>query len=270
MNSPKKRKEKVLKFLLMFFSLTSIILLGCLAVWYVQYKNQVRQNEQLAKIHEDSRQGILSFPEGETVVVIEPEDNRSEKLSEENPDYVGWITAEGTRIDCPVVSRDNSFYLTHDFYGEKNRHGAIFLDASCAAGDQNLLLHGHNMKDGTMFAGLKEYKKKDFRKSNGTIFFEIANEYRKYTVFAAARIDLTQEDFFHYEKLPQNQEDMNAYLKGIKENAVWYDADAMNKFDWKTTYMLVLSTCEYGTADERFIVVAECKRKQEETQREEQ
>lgn len=41
-------------------------------------------------------------------------------LHEENPDCIGWITIEGTRIDYPVMYRpgDKNYYLHRDFNGE--------------------------------------------------------------------------------------------------------------------------------------------------------
>lgn len=41
-------------------------------------------------------------------------------LHEENPDCIGWITIEGTRIDYPVMHRpgDKNYYLHRDFNGE--------------------------------------------------------------------------------------------------------------------------------------------------------
>lgn len=44
------------------------------------------------------------------------------KLLEINPDTVGYLKIDGTAIDYPVVKgKDNDYYLTHDFYGERAR-----------------------------------------------------------------------------------------------------------------------------------------------------
>ena len=47
-------------------------------------------------------------------------------LSDINPDYVGWIEKEDLGISYPVVQRDNTFYLKHNFEQEADRHGTIF------------------------------------------------------------------------------------------------------------------------------------------------
>lgn len=78
-----------------------------------------------------------------------------------NPDVVGWIAAEGTEIDYPVVrGKDNDFYLRHLFMGEQNKLGSIFMDYRNHSdfSNKNTIIYGHNMKDGSMFSSLIKYK----------------------------------------------------------------------------------------------------------------
>ena len=46
---------------------------------------------------------------------------------ERNEDYVAYLYIPDTEIEYPVVQRNNSYYLNHNFYGEKNAHGTIFF-----------------------------------------------------------------------------------------------------------------------------------------------
>ena len=81
-------------------------------------------------------------------------------LIEINPDYVGWITIDGTVIDYPVVrGTDNNHYLDVTFAGKKNPAGAIFIDYRNALGFDSAvcIMYGHNMKNGTMFAALNKF-----------------------------------------------------------------------------------------------------------------
>lgn len=72
-----------------------------------------------------------------------------------NNDIVGWITVQNTNIDYPILYRDNSTYLYNDYNHTYNFSGSIFLDESCDPElDRMILLHGHNMIDGTMFGSL--------------------------------------------------------------------------------------------------------------------
>lgn len=78
-----------------------------------------------------------------------------------NSDYIGWLDIPETSISYPVVkSHDNVEYLTQSFEGNKRSSGAIFVDANIhdIKKTKNLVIHGHNMKSGSMFAMLPSYK----------------------------------------------------------------------------------------------------------------
>ena len=172
------------------------------------------------------------------------------QLYERNNDYVFWLTIPDTRIDYPVVQQDNTFYLQHDFYGARNAHGAIFLDEQCAADGRALLVHGHHMKDGTMFAALKQYKDDAWCESHRTVELYDKEERHIYTVFAVARVDLTDEGSFRYEELPTEAEALKTYVDSLAYRAFWYQDPQFGETD----RLLVLSTCDYGTEDERLVV----------------
>jgi len=77
-----------------------------------------------------------------------------------NPDFVGWISIAGTSVSYPVVQgRDNEQYLGTTFRGEQNPAGAIFMDYRITQTFDApvTILHGHNMRDGSMFASLAKY-----------------------------------------------------------------------------------------------------------------
>ena len=93
--------------------------------------------------------------EGESPVFSEPLERHSDfdALYEENPDIAGWLTA-GEDISYPVVQRDNIYYLDHNYFGERDANGTLFLNEQNALNPRNhvLLIHGHNMKSGAMLA----------------------------------------------------------------------------------------------------------------------
>jgi len=83
-----------------------------------------------------------------------------------NPDIVGWIVVDGTGIDYPVVrGMDNDWYLHHTITGERNSSGGIFMDYRNDTGffDPHTILFGHDMRNGTMFAGLHDFTGETFR-----------------------------------------------------------------------------------------------------------
>jgi sortase B len=98
-----------------------------------------------------------SESEPEPADMVEAEGIDFDALRAINPNVVGWIVIPGTQISYPVVQgTDNAWYLRHTFSGERNASGAIFLDYRNRAdfSDSQIILHGHNMRDGSMFAPL--------------------------------------------------------------------------------------------------------------------
>lgn len=174
------------------------------------------------------------------------------RLTDINPDYVMWLSIADTEVDYPVVQRDNSYYLKHDFYGKKSSHGTIFLDETCEPEGRFLLLHGHHMKDGTMFGGLKKYKKSEFREQHKALELDWGTKQEHYEIFAGALVDLLQAERFHYEDLPASEEAIKTYLQQLKDIAFWYEEP-----QWENgEHFVILSTCDYGTTEQRLIVVA--------------
>ena len=91
---------------------------------------------------------------------IQPE---FQELYELNSAVVGWIQVADC-VDYPVLWRDNSYYMDHDFYGKSSTSGSIFLDArnNSDMSDSVLLIYGHNMRSGEMFGDLDRYREADY------------------------------------------------------------------------------------------------------------
>lgn len=116
-------------------------------------------------------------------------------LHKANPDTVAWLDVGGTRIHYPVVrTEDNEYYLTRTFERKENPSGAIFMDFrnERELSDFNIILYGHNMKDGSMFYDLREFEHKTFLAKNPKIELTLRNSKRVYTTFAAYQ---RQDDF---------------------------------------------------------------------------
>ena len=90
--------------------------------------------------------------------------NKVYNLKYDNPDTRGWITITNTNINYAFTqSEDNYFYLDHDFYGNEDHSGWVFMDFRNSFDDNGqqsdvLTLYGHNMANGSMFSTLKKYR----------------------------------------------------------------------------------------------------------------
>ncbi len=176
-----------------------------------------------------------------------------------NTDFRGWLTIAGTKIDYPVMSRenDNDYYLDKNFEHEEDKNGLLILDYRCNIGgkDQNMIIYGHNMRTGVMFGTLKKYKDKAFCEKNPTIQFDTIYENAEYEIVAAmlSEVAYADEDVFrYYDAIDMStQEDFDAFWSNISENAL-YVRQELRYGD----ACLILSTCDNYKEDGRFVVIA--------------
>ena len=110
-------------------------------------------------------------------------------LKEKNSDTVAWFKINGTNIEYPVVkAKDNEYYLTHSFDKTYNTSGWAFMDYKnrCDGKDQNMVIYGHNRRDGGMFGSLKNVLNKEWydNKENYIIPFITENRKEEYQVFS--------------------------------------------------------------------------------------
>ena len=178
-------------------------------------------------------------------------------LHEENPDCIGWITIEGTRIDYPVMHRpgDKNYYLHRDFNGEYSANGCLYLAEECVPGDSdNLIIYGHHMNSGKMFADLEKYKDEDFYKEHPMIQFRTIWGNEEYEILAAFTTPVyTGNDFNYYSFIKaQKGEDYEYFIREIKRKGI-YETKVTAFYGEK---LLTLSTCEYSQKNGRMVVVA--------------
>lgn len=127
-----------------------------------------------------------------------------------NPEYKFWLSIPGTGIKYPVAQHeDNQFYLNHGFNQEECISGCVFADSSAIplAAD-NTILYGHNMKDGSMFAGLKKYLDESYLREHPVIRIFHKGSWMECPIFScqirhendagAYRKDLMREEMLPY------------------------------------------------------------------------
>lgn len=106
------------------------------------------------------------------------------KLIAANTDCIGWLSIDGTNISYPVMHTppDPQKYLRRNFYGKYSQSGVPFLDGRCNLESTNLIIYGHNMRNGTMFSDLKKYVNREFLNAHRTVKFETADGVQTFTV----------------------------------------------------------------------------------------
>ena len=178
-------------------------------------------------------------------------------LHRENPDCIGWIKIEGTAIDYPVMYHpsEENYYLHRDFYGEYSANGCLFLSELCnPKTSDNLIIYGHHMNSGKMFAALDQYKNSGFYLEHPLISYDTLQGSETYQIFAVFCTPVyTGNDFPYYTfTKAEDAADYQGYIKAVKERSL-YDTGISAVFGDK---LLTLSTCEYSQRNGRVVVVA--------------
>lgn len=201
-----------------------------------------------------------NIPENSGVTTSDTSTSTNVLSAEKNEDMVGWIKIEGTKINYPVMFTPNEpdFYLNHDFYKNENIYGCPYVQANCnvVAPSDNVIIYGHSMNDGTMFAELEKFKSKDFWKSHKKISFDTLNKkgtYEIMVVFAVSVDDANDNSFKFYEFVnsydPQHFRDFVNKCKSLSFYNTGINAEYGDK-------LLTLSTCDYTHNNGRLVVVA--------------
>lgn len=177
--------------------------------------------------------------------------------SEVNEHIYAWITIPGTVIDYPIVQHpeDPDYYLEYNLDHTKGRPGGIFTQFynSMDWEDANTVIYGHNMRVGTMFAGLHQYEDPQFFEEYPYVYIYSEDKTRVYEVFAAYEYDdINLVMYFNMPGVMSYEE----YLASI------YGLDGMNNnFNTDITVtaedkIITLSTCVRGNEERRYLVQA--------------
>ncbi len=180
------------------------------------------------------------------------------ELSRQNRDLIGWIKIDGTEIDYPVMYTGDDFYLRHSFDKTDSKSGLPFIDKRCAVKPfgTNTIIYAHNMKNGTMFSGLLNYKSSDYYAEHPIIRFDTLYEAQEYKIVAVFESEVYQKSdmvFKHYNFLnADNHAAFDEYSAGIKALSL-YDTGIYPEYGDE---LITLMTCSYHTENGRFVVVA--------------
>ena len=106
---------------------------------------------------------------------------------ETNEDVYAWITVPGTVIDYPILQHatDNTYYLNYNIDGSYGYPGCIYTENmnSKEFTDNNTVIYGHNMKNGTMFAGLHKFEDAAFSMEVGEVSAPIKTQFGYHLIY---------------------------------------------------------------------------------------
>lgn len=189
-----------------------------------------------------------------------------DELKEINDEIVGWIQINDTQIDYPVLwhkgdDLSGQYYLNHNYKGDYDSYGTIFLDYRCTQGTEskNTIMHGHHMNDGSMFGELMNYggtsANLDFYKEQPTIRFDTPKAPGTYKIISVFKTNTlsSQGEFFNYMIGNfQNEKDFMNYVYNVRVRSLINCPVNVNEDD----EIITLSTCSYEFTNFRTVVVA--------------
>lgn len=256
MEEKKKEKKKidVVSMIIMLVAVVMFLFSGY-KLWGIFSEYQKGSSEYNALQQDMVQQIILELPEG-----LKEEDAYKlfkvdfESLTAINSDVIGWIRFDHPEeINYPVVAGvDNAKYLNRTFEGKYNSAGSLFTDMNNSRlfTDRNTFIYGHNMKNGSMFSKLREYKSKEFCEENPYFYIYTPDGMvSKYEIFATCIVKDTSET---YTKWYNNDAEFLEYVNYVRRVAL-YQTDVEVE---ATDKMVSLSTCTNVRDDERLVVHA--------------
>ncbi len=182
-------------------------------------------------------------------------------MKESNPDFAGYLHIEGTELAYPVMysPEDPEKYLNKDINGLECDGGLPFIDTRCKLDpdSDNILIYGHNMKDGSMFSSIISYQDESYYRAHPVVRFDKLDEIREYHVMSVFydRVYFTDEkDVFKFYDFidAADENEFNEAVNMIIKKSLY-------KTDVKADYgdkLITLVTCAYHTENGRFVVVA--------------
>ena len=182
------------------------------------------------------------------------------ELYQQNGDLVGWISIADTNINYPVMQSVNepNFYLKHGFDKEYSDYGCPYVQEDCDVQEpsDNLVIYGHHMSNGSMFAHLEKFKSKDFWSEHRMITFNTLTDKQEYEIVAVFRTVVytdSPEAFKFYRFIDaESANEFDDFIAKSKELS-FYDTGVTAEYGDK---LITLSTCEYSRNNSRLVVVA--------------
>lgn len=193
---------------------------------YSKLKERQKEKEDFAAVSQITEPTVATAQTESEPAEQSAAERNIQALITENADCIGWLSIDGTNISYPVMHTpsDPQKYLRRSFYGQYSQSGVPFLDGRCSTVGGNLIIYGHNMKNGTMFSDLKKYLNTDFLNSHRTVRLETADGVFLFTVTEVRRTNTADQ---------------------------WY-----NRITSEDGRQLILSTCYGSGKDGRLLIIA--------------
>jgi len=249
--------ERICKILML------VLLVAVITLVAYEHDMEMEQQKVLEALKEEFVTEIEPEPEPE-ILITEPEEPAViycdpvidfVGLQAENPDIYAWIQIPETEVDYPILqNEEDNYYLNRNLDGSEGYPGCIYSN-NCNGKDFSdfiTVLYGHNMKNGSMFAGLHQFKEDDFFEQNDTIYVYTAEARYTYQIYAAAAYSDVYIPMDYDVKLAESVEAFCDSLQSYDDSRKQIRSELT---ETEENRMLVLSTCIANEGEKRYLVV---------------
>lgn len=275
-DSPKEIASKIFSLFSMLVLIVCCVILG---VYFYQQFEAKQNNANIKVIYNQAQKENISDDASADGNAAETSDGvevirkplvntpAADEMLAINKDYVGYIYIPDVLSEAVVQTTDNEYYLNHNFYDQKRSCGTVFADYRDNVNDysdlqsDNIILYGHNQRDGTMFGNL-DYYKWDYKYwlKNPFIYFDNCYESSTYVIISSFVtntepehdngnvfaynnfIDFRDSGDYTYANFIDEVQKRSHFITGI-------DVNENDKF-------LTLSTCSYEWDPSRHVIIA--------------
>lgn len=251
-------KDKMLTLMIKTFLLICLISGGLLLLYIVPLKISDNKFNELEKTFNNELRDQVKTENERVNIALK-------KIQKKNEDTVAWISIPETKVNYPVMHtpKDPEYYLHKSFEKQYSLSGVPFINhkVSMNPRSDNILIHGHHMKDDSMFSELLLYEDKDFLKKHPQIEFYTLEGKEIYDILAVIPTEVysNKGDEFNYHNFitAKSKDDFDKYVKLAKELSL-YDTGVKTEYG---DHLLTLSTCAYHIDNGRFVVIGSKKQK---------
>ena len=224
------------------------------------FENLAEVNEPAPVISEDlNEKENEEETEDETEKAELPEnEERFRKLISLNDDFYGWLKIDGTNVDYPVMYKPENpdYYLGKSFEKKDSISGTPYIGKGCTPESNNIIIYGHNMRNGTMFSDLIRYQDEELYKAHSSFSLDTVMNSAEYDILAVFREKVHYKDekgaFRYYSYAGElDEKEFGEYVRKVKELSL-YDTGVNAKYGDK---LVTLSTCSSHTKNGRFVIV---------------
>lgn len=239
------KKKNIISYLLIsIFFLIFIYSVVNIIIWY----QNVNKNKQIKEVLEKNVKVIKNDKTKE-----EKYDIDFNKLNEINSETVGYLKVKGTNIRYVVVKgHNNTYYLNHNYYKERNIAGWIFADYQnkVDGSDENLIIYGHNTKNNTMFGSLGKVVGKNWQDNKDNHYITFITNEKTYTYQVFSTYIIKPEEYYLKTSFT-NETEFSLFITDlVKRSNYNYGIDLSN-----TKHIITLSSC-LGSGEKRIVLHA--------------